>query len=682
MKNIASLSLLLLLLCAPTIVSAQQALPYQPYIPQNNSGQNANGDWGATIATLSSSALMCALASETGQAALGKALGWVKNSIFKEGTKLTDFLTKNVLGEEQKVKDDVARQRLEALNRKEQCWDRVAKAMGNDAMKKLTNKTISWVNTGFDGNPLYIRDVNQYLNTVKKDQINKLLPQIGEDGIFSKPLRSILTKQIVNKNFKFAPTITTSSPGGVEFQSFQKDFTQGGWGAFLNSNNNPIGALLQANRVISTTVNKLENNTMAEINRNRGYVDVRKCVRVQKDKNGKDVCTQYATVTPGSLVADQIADVFGSPLRQLEVVDEINEIVDKFFRNITDKLFEKNKGLYNIGGDGGSYGGTGLGSNYGIDVSENFLSNAQSGVSDTDVSRPQMIRSILKDQKDFLSVLSDSIIKTRNMVPDLAQLDYCMPGPNSYALDSAGSAMGSLIGNVYFDFATRFDAGITPFPTIDPVTGREVVGTKNSHYIAWIDMPRISFTKSIFDRAAFPFIIRFNFSDSSSSKQSDRGLITEWITQGYNMLRQELDSTYGQQTVAVAFGNTGSEPYIDRAKALSAYRLTDSLIPFAQAAAQVEDEGLPQAAELEGYITELEGIHAEALAIVKVAKARYIKQMEDAGTPVNLSCINDSARGYVIDESPVPQRQRQESDATNPRLDNLNAAYNYFYSRI
>jgi len=59
-------------------------------------------------------------------------------------------------------------------------------------------------------------------------------------------------------------------------------------------------------------------------------------------------CVRPETVTPGSVVADQLTSVLGSGLRQAELADELNESISAIFGALIDRLTGENQGLATI----------------------------------------------------------------------------------------------------------------------------------------------------------------------------------------------------------------------------------------------------------------------------------------------------------------------------------------------
>jgi hypothetical protein len=114
---------------------------------------------------------------------------------------------------------------------------------------------------------------------------------------------------------------------------------------------------------------------------------------------------------------------------------------------------------------------------------------------------------------------------------------------------------------------------------------------------------------------------------------------------------------------------------------VSAYIQSNTLNSFTQAAAELETTYTESNAGLEGDIAELEAINVEVMKIVGTAKARYIAQRANAGSPVDLACINDPVKGYVINTNPIIPAARTTSDFS-PLLEKLREDSAYFESTL
>ncbi len=676
------------------------------YSPSITIGSSSGSFGGVRFAGVGSALLGCS----GGDALVSKGIGAAQNLLakgVKTGVKaVASFfglggLADEVLEpEEQKVKE-------EGLRNKENCLDKVAYVLAQQALSQMTTKTLNWVNTGFDGNPLYVRDINSYLKSVRNQELVNYFQQVqGSDPIFGSALRSIITQQVTGKggvNERICIEYSTSSkcirygttagfggssmntPQARAYNDFLGDFTKGGWSALLNTSNNPLSALFSATNNLGTTLGTQQQNIQNELNQGNGFLNMRKCVEYASQGqvgsgNGaglsnEPACLRYETITPGSIIAQQVGTVTGSPVRQAELADEFNEALGSFFDSLLNKLFSKDSGLAGLkGGAMTSLGATNLGNNVIFDSNGNALSiggvrafdlpEFSTGVNATfDISRPQQVRAVLQSQYNFRNSSLDTVIAAARVLPLIGKLDYCLPGPNPLWQEGVTDNFESMVGAVKFVGTGNFDAVIVPFGITDKVRGTKRTVTSRSGMFELLGL----------DAGQEPYYgkgFRFNTEPSDAE-------IKDYFREVLQLLAREIASTYTPITIANAFASTGSasEQTYNRGVATTAYRTASTLVPYAQNVNELVNSYSQSTATVESNIAELEAIHAEVLQIVKVAKARYIQARAAAGTPVNMQCINNA---YTIDERPVTGQPRQESDTPSQLLIDMEAANNYF----
>lgn len=688
MKKFLLTTFVVLVLTQPAVVIAQGV-----YSPSTGTDPSEGAFDGLTFSDVS------ALASCAGvDDLLTNAVGGIQDSIAEGvGNVLEDvtFFGVNVGklfgsvtgGGEEKVKD-------QGLRTKEGCLDRLAYVAGQKILADMTKKTLNWVNTGFDGNPLYVRDINSLLKSIKNEQVAQFLPDVQKaDPIFGNALRSIITKQVTGKVDGYLNK-ALSTPEAVAYKNFTEDFTQGGWSALLNSSNNPLSSLFRETDNLVSKLNTQSQNTRQELVSNGGFLDLKKCVEYADQgsvgsengvglKVGGPRCLRYETRTPGSIIADQVKIITGSPVRQAEQVDELNEVFAAFFDSLLNKLFSKGglAGLKNSGGGGN--GGTGPGNNVVFDSENNPLLSESENAFDSpefsmgsgqnfDVSRPQMIRAILTAQHNFRNRSADTSIAAAGVIPAMAKLDYCMPGPNPTWQSALPGNMSSLISNLKFDLKDRGDVAIQPFKVIDKVTATERSVTQNSGYFKFEDNNAV-FNLGVPDASRAYVGIWFQL-----RPEPTQSAMVDYFQRAFSTLATELNATYSLAAIGDAFAATG-DATMNRGIATTAYRSTASLVPYAQSVNTLLNNYTTSSAKLEGNIAELEAINSEVQELVKIAKARYIAERASAGTPVDMACIN---KAYEINQTPVKGFARQETGSTDEILSGVRAANNYFYSTL
>lgn len=327
-----------------------------------------------------------------------------------------------------------AKQELEKANKREQCLNGVAYGVSKNLLQNLSNKTISWAKTGFNGNPFYVRDIDSYMKSISDQKINDFLSDIpNSDPVFGIALRSAITQQVTGyRDGRISKVMDT--PEARAYNDFQSDFTQGGWNAFLNPQNNAVGAYFNAVDSLSRNIDNEQQNVKDELTQGSGFLSMKKCAEYEVStiagngttdqasctadytskktaelraceartdpilksgciqsvntkyetllrscttlkratSNAPQRCLRYETVTPGQLISNQVSQVINSPVNQLIAADSINEVLGGFFDSFMNRLFTQG-----VGGLGGTArirdSGTGIGSNVVVGTNGNRL---------------------------------------------------------------------------------------------------------------------------------------------------------------------------------------------------------------------------------------------------------------------------------------------------------------------
>lgn len=414
-------------------------------------------------------------------------------------------------GQQIPVKASATDKELEKQTKTQNCLNGVAYAIAHNMLQQMTTRTLNFVNRGFGGNPLYVRDMDSFLKSIRDEKLSTFLQTVpNTDPVFGNAIRSAITKQVTGyTDGRINQAMNT--PEAQQYEAFQNDFTQGGWSTFLNPKNNALSAYFNAVDTVTTETNTAQQNVKDELGQGNGFLSVKKCVEYETTPpvatgscsfiytgnyascctsvggaatnqaqcraytggyqsttvasttgtGGAPKCLKTENVTPGKIVADQTAAVTTSSYRQLEQADQINEVLGSFFDQLLSRLFAD--GLGSVGGSNTTRctNGAGVGCNVVIGTNGQILSSATTGQSalgyqsttggfngDFDISRPQQLRAIIQTQTDYLVKVQDSQIALSRIVPVLGALDYCIPGPNPTWTDNLRENYETHVGSL------------------------------------------------------------------------------------------------------------------------------------------------------------------------------------------------------------------------------------------
>lgn len=278
---------------------------------------------------------------------------------------------------------------------KEYVLDGLGTMLLKQIIRTITNSVVTWINSGFEGSPSFVTDPGSFFLDVA-DQITGdfLSKNVG-------PLNALCSNFNIDIRialaFKYHPNVpkrytctlgtiiknSRSAIKGATLNGFTAgDFRQGGWPAFASlttePQNNIFGAYLEADSELSFQVGQAKLQQKDELSQGKGFLSWKKCEDVAVDLNdtnaavlasedplddrlgayyeGTNSIKRCKTETPGSLIEGSLQNSVGGPLRELEIADEINEVVNALFAQLVNQILQAGLGsVSRKGPDGSSY---------------------------------------------------------------------------------------------------------------------------------------------------------------------------------------------------------------------------------------------------------------------------------------------------------------------------------------
>lgn len=261
-------------------------------------------------------------------------------------------------------------------SQKETVLDPIAYMAAQVLIRQLTQSIVEWINSGFNGNPSFIQDPGQFLTNTADRAAGEFI--LGSDLAFlCEPFEIGIRINLglnlgLSTSFRDSAGCTMSdvlrNANGSMKQAYY-DFTSGdfinggGWDSWLEittqPQNNQLGAMILAQNELDRRMEEKKHETELEAQWGSGVMSYKECTEETTDAegnllaesrvyqgndltdpegitetrysgNGADdiyVTTNCTTVTPGSMINQQMQEATGSELKQLQLADEFNEIV-------------------------------------------------------------------------------------------------------------------------------------------------------------------------------------------------------------------------------------------------------------------------------------------------------------------------------------------------------------------
>lgn len=222
---------------------------------------------------------------------------------------------------------------------KEFALDKIAFQVARSMLRQMTSDIIEWVRSGFDGNPQFVTNPTLYFEDYVTDVGNQFIGDIANSAIHP-DLKGIVQQSLGGLTLP-------SSGSSIENSAFSQNIqptthliqgeidTWEEWSISAQPQNNIVGVLTNAYVELDNRKREAEKNRERLLQWYNGFLPVEQCISQGIDGE----CVLQQVVTPGNIIAEELSAVLTSPIRQLELADETNEILDALFSNLIQELF-------------------------------------------------------------------------------------------------------------------------------------------------------------------------------------------------------------------------------------------------------------------------------------------------------------------------------------------------------
>lgn len=244
-------------------------------------------------------------------------------------------------------------------------WDimkKIAIGIAQKMVADMVRSTIDWAQTGFEGNPAYVTDPKQYFTRLADGAAGDFIGGT-ELGFLCSPFQTQV-RIALQRQYSQPAQFQCSLTGVVgNINAFYSDFSQGGWDGWFvmtqNDVNNPYGAYIQAQIELDSRIAKALGIQDKQLKWDSGFLSWADCDEEDPDTGE---CLQRGPVkTPGKVIESQLEGELGTGIRQLELADELDELINALFTQLLKQLVFGAQGLFSEESSGGVSGGGGGG---------------------------------------------------------------------------------------------------------------------------------------------------------------------------------------------------------------------------------------------------------------------------------------------------------------------------------
>lgn len=256
----------------------------------------------------------------------------------------------------------------QSLNVKEFALDPIAWAVAKMAIQSMTKSLVNWINSGFNGSPAFVTDLEGHLQNVGDAVAGPFIGQLGSNASLRSPFQSVVAQAVGSRYYlstsqdgfftEAAYTLNQYTPNDVAFTN--GDFSQGGisawFAAFSNPANNRYGAEMLADQELARRVSRAQQTAVIQLNWGQGFLswcgdstsgDANTSggtgtVNITPQVNPATVCIKDgkpgSIQTPGSVLASLTNKTLGLSADQLVTADEFNEIIGALMSQLTNQV--------------------------------------------------------------------------------------------------------------------------------------------------------------------------------------------------------------------------------------------------------------------------------------------------------------------------------------------------------
>jgi uncharacterized repeat protein (TIGR02543 family) len=247
--------------------------------------------------------------------------------------------------------------------------DQLGWCLANSAIDQIGAATVQWINSGFQGSPVFVEDPVQFFMDIADAQAGAFFAELG-GGFLCQPLQNIVRINLANtynsQISQFSDTAQCSfSAVAGNFEQFVsgQSFSWDDWFSYSqNPYNNEMGATIFGQVELDRRIASLVGLEKNKLDWSGGFFSI-------TDKETGKI------ITPGKVVEDKINEKLGSSQRRLEVADEFNEVVAALVNQLINvsitKIMSPSSSGFGGGGGGSGFGGRSTGQTFTVTFNEN-----------------------------------------------------------------------------------------------------------------------------------------------------------------------------------------------------------------------------------------------------------------------------------------------------------------------
>ncbi len=306
--------------------------------------------------------------------------------------------------------------------------DGIAWGVAKQMMSQMTQSLVNWINSGFQGSPAFITDLNGFLLDALDTAAGEYIKSLGGIGEFICSPFKLDVQAALSINYQQArsgmpsgPTAPACRLSDIEnnIEDFFSGVSDGGWQEWLevtsNPQNTPYGAYLAAEAELDIRLRNEAGQEIEIASWSDGFLSKRVCEAVEGKPSGKGANCKITT--PGKVISEALTFQLSTGPRTLIEADEINEIIGALISQLTLQTMKGINGLLGLGGnaayaDNSFSSGGGAGSNSYIDAAKNQVDETFIDMSSLKVQ----LDAALVTETTYLNLIDSTIVRATSVL--------------------------------------------------------------------------------------------------------------------------------------------------------------------------------------------------------------------------------------------------------------------------
>lgn len=255
---------------------------------------------------------------------------------------------------------------------KENILDGIGWAIAKRIVSSMVQSLINWINSGFQGSPMFIQDLKGFLLNVADEAIGEYISELGGIGSFiCSPFKLDVQISVALQyqqarsnggNGQPAPTCTLSGIIDNLEGFISGTFSEGGWNDWFTitatpQTYTPYGSMLSAQAGARARLINAQGEEIKLLDWGDGFMSGKICDVVHGAGAPKKDCF---ISKPGKIIEEALSFNLDSGRQSLITADEINEVIAALLGQLANKAIQGINGLLGLSaGTGYTYSGYG-----------------------------------------------------------------------------------------------------------------------------------------------------------------------------------------------------------------------------------------------------------------------------------------------------------------------------------